>query len=217
MNDNFITNPIAIIKDSNYEQFFHQHFYPSFINFVLTKISLRTMNRLVRNDAVMSKKGIHPELIQYKTEFLETHEKIAKIFNANNQRFCNCINIAGGTLRAPVDTDDDFLMEVLNVRHRQSKDFYVPEEGEETFVHNHKRKFANIVVKDNNYKYVNENTNTIKYKLIVYLKNKDKSNKFITTKRFDCYPNDVNNVISDLTNQGLMINKVYFNGKPLNK
>ena len=119
-------------------------------------------------------------------------------------------NICGGELRQPVDTEDDILMVSLGLRQPlaiRHPELYIKTEYEKKEL---SRLKASSPAISRTSAVAKEPHEIVEGRLTVYLKNTEKSSTFRTTRTFKCFRNEVNDILGNLRNDRLIINKHYF-------
>ncbi|MHA1199469.1 MAG: hypothetical protein ACTSQF_09100 [Candidatus Heimdallarchaeaceae archaeon] len=103
-------------NDRSYQDFFKEELYGGFVQYLLDEYGARTINDLLRDDPLVTKKGFNFLVTRQLNEFLQLNPEIAKVFAINRRRCMNLRNIGGGNLAFPIDTEDDGLMVRENLR-----------------------------------------------------------------------------------------------------
>lgn len=103
-------------SERNYTDFFKEEVYGRFVQYLLNKYGAKSVITLLRNDQLMSKKGVHPLFQKDFNVFLTQNPLIHKELLRNNSKFLNLRNIADGDLAFPIDVKDDMLMVKESIR-----------------------------------------------------------------------------------------------------
>ena len=97
-------------SEKNYQDFFKEELYDGFVKFLLDKYGAKTVNATLKNDSLITRKGVHFLYRRLFNEFLGKNPLIAREFARNNYRLMSLRNIAGGPLAFPIDASDEDLM-----------------------------------------------------------------------------------------------------------
>ena len=97
-------------EDRSYQDFFKEELYGGFVRYLLHKFGAMRVNTILRDDALVTKKGVHVSFRRDFNVFLAHNPTIEKQFIRNHQRFMSLRNIAGGQLAFPIDCKDENLM-----------------------------------------------------------------------------------------------------------
>lgn len=103
-------------NEKSYADFFKEELYEGFVQHLLDKYGARHVIHVLRDKPLISKRNVHYSFMKDFSEFLEANPKVAKIFAESRHKLMGLRNIAGGELRFPVDTTDDWLLVTERVR-----------------------------------------------------------------------------------------------------
>lgn len=96
--------------DKNYQEFFKEDLYDGFVQYLLNEYGAYKVLLLLKDDSLMSKKGVHPLFVRDFNRFLTLNPSIHRTFARHGAKFMSLRNIAGGPLAFPVDPDDERVM-----------------------------------------------------------------------------------------------------------
>jgi hypothetical protein len=102
--------------EKNYQDFFKEELYGGFVNYLIDKYGAKSVISTLRDDQLITKKGVNFLFRRQFNEFLSLNPEIAKEFARNHGRCMSLRNICGGSLAFPIDTQDDILMVRENIR-----------------------------------------------------------------------------------------------------
>jgi hypothetical protein len=120
------------------------------------------------------------------------------------------LNICGEKLHPPVDPSDDYQMVAVGIRKPKfflNKKVFEQTDWEKKELKRVKRKGISKVTLLRKPK-----ENFIKGKLVIYME-KSKVENFKSTHSFNCFEEEVDEIIGNLRNKGYKVKKTYFQNK----
>jgi hypothetical protein len=103
-------------SEKNYSEFFKEDLYGGFVDYLINEYGVKYCLAVLRNDDLITKKGIHPVFQKDFKVFLSLNPLIKKEFARNHNRFMQLRNIADENLAFPIDTADESVMVQQKIR-----------------------------------------------------------------------------------------------------
>lgn len=103
-------------SEKNYSEFFKEDLYGGFVDYLIDKYGVKHCLNILRDDQLVTKKGVHPSFKEDFNKFMVLNPLIAKEHKRNFGKFIQLRNIAGEPLRFPIDTQDEMVMVQQKIR-----------------------------------------------------------------------------------------------------